>query len=57
MKHHEFMVNRDNCGYNKWVVKYQNAIVNYSLNEVVVLETVKKDYLCQITISRILLMG
>lgn len=42
MKYHEFMVNRDNCGYNKWVVKYQNAIVDYSLNEVVVLETVKK---------------
>jgi len=42
MSHPEFMENRDNTKYNPWVVKYQNAIKEYELDESVVLETVRK---------------
>lgn len=37
-----FMSDRDNTGYNRWVVRYQKAIKEYKLNEDVVINTVKK---------------
>lgn len=42
MSYPEFMNERENTGYNPWVVKYQNAINEYDLDESVVIETVKK---------------
>lgn len=42
MKYPRFMSDRDNTGYNNWVVKYQKAIADNNLDEAKVLKTVKK---------------
>ena len=42
MKYPEFMSDRDNTGYNDWVVKYQKVISDYKLDDAKVLETVRK---------------
>lgn len=42
MSYPKFMSNRENTGYNPRVVKYQNAISKYKLDESIVINTVKK---------------